>query len=100
MRFVRGDVNSDGSIILTDCVIPLLFLFTGGDVPACVDAADTNDTGSIEITDAIIIFSWLFSGGAPPVSPTPSSAGYLQADCGVDETEDGADCLSVSPTCG
>jgi hypothetical protein len=98
-RFVRGDGNSDGSINLTDGVIPLLYLFSGGDAPLCLDAADTNDTGNIEITDAIIIFSWLFSGGAPPASPTPSSAGYLQEDCGVDETEDGADCLRVSPIC-
>ena len=97
--FVRGDGNSDGSINLTDGVIPLLYLFSGGDAPVCFDAADTNDTGNIEITDAIIIFSWLFSGGAPPASPTPSSAGYLQEDCGVDETEDGADCLRVSPIC-
>ena len=97
--FVRGDGNSDGSINLTDGVIPLLYLFSGGDAPLCFDAADTNDTGIIEITDAIIIFSWLFSGGAPPASPTPSSAGYLQEDCGVDETEDGSGCLRVSPIC-
>ena len=97
--FVRGDGNSDGSINLTDGVIPLLYLFSGGDAPSCVDAADTNDTGAIEITDAIIIFSWLFSGGAAPAPPTPSGAGYTTADCGVDETEDGADCLSVSPIC-
>ncbi|HBO52624.1 MAG TPA: hypothetical protein DD471_11625, partial [Planctomycetes bacterium] len=97
--FVRGDGNSDGSINLTDGVIPLLYLFSGGAAPSCVDAADTNDTGAIEITDAIIIFSWLFSGGAAPAPPTPSGAGYTTADCGVDETEDGADCLSVSPIC-
>ena len=97
--FVRGDGNSDGSVNLTDGIIPLLYLFSGGDAPACVDAADTNDTGAIEITDAIIIFSWLFSGGAAPVSPSPSAAGYQPADCGVDATEDDADCLSVSPVC-
>jgi hypothetical protein len=97
--FVRGDVNSDGAINLTDGVIPLLFLFSGGAAPACMDAADTNDTGAIEITDAIIIFSWLFSGGAAPVSPSPSAAGYQREDCGVDETEDGTDCLAVSPIC-
>ena len=66
--FVRGDSNSDGSVNLTDGVIPLLFLFSGGAAPACLDATDTNDTGSVEITDAIIIFSWLFSGGAAPAA--------------------------------
>jgi len=99
VRFVRGDGNSDGAINLTDGVIPLLYLFTGGDAPACVDAADTNDTGAIEITDAIIIFSWLFSGGAAPVSPSPTGAAYQPGDCGEDETDDDAGCLSVSPVC-
>ena len=97
--FVRGDGNSDGSINLTDGVIPLLYLFSGGDAPACMDAADTNDTGAIEITDAIIIFSWLFSGGDAPVSPSPTGAAYQPADCGEDETDDEAGCLSVSPIC-
>jgi hypothetical protein len=97
--FVRGDGNSDGSINLTDGVIPLLYLFSGGDAPACIDAADTNDTGAIEITDAIIIFSWLFSGGDAPVSPSPSGAGYVAGDCGEDVTADDAGCLSVSPVC-
>ena len=97
--FVRGDGNSDGSINLTDGVIPLLYLFSGGDAPACLDAADTNDTGAIEITDAIIIFSWLFSGGDAPVSPSPSGAGYVAGDCGEDVSDDDAGCLSTSPVC-
>ena len=97
--FVRGDANSDGSVNLTDGVVPLLYLFSGGAAPACLDSADTNDTGAIEITDAIIIFSWLFSGGAAPVSPSPTGAAYQPGDCGEDETADDADCLSVSPVC-
>ena len=97
--FVRGDSNSDGSVNLTDGVIPLLFLFSGGAAPACLDATDTNDTGSVEITDAIIIFSWLFSGGAAPVDPSPTSPGYSPADCGADATADGIGCDLPSPVC-
>ena len=97
--FVRGDSNSDGSVNLTDGVIPLLFLFSGGAAPACLDSADTNDTGSVEITDAIIIFSWLFSGGAAPADPSPASPGYSPADCGVDATADGIGCDLPSPVC-
>ena len=96
---MRGDANSDGSINLTDGVIPLLFLFSGGAPPACGDAADTNDTGSVEITDAIIIFSWLFTGGAPPAEPSPRSPGYTAAECGVDATEDGLGCENPAPVC-
>jgi len=98
-RFVRGDTNSDGSINLTDGVIPLLYLFSGGAPPACLDSADTNDTGSIEITDAIIVFGWLFSGGAPPAEPSPLSPGYSRKECAVDPTDDGIGCDRVAPTC-
>ena len=97
--FVRGDANSDGSINLTDGVVPLLFLFSGGAPPACLDAADTNDTGSVEITDAIIIFSWLFTGGAAPAEPSPVSPGYRREECGSDATDDGIDCARPSPVC-
>jgi hypothetical protein len=96
---VRGDANSDGSINLTDGVIPLLYLFSGGAAPACMDAADANDTGNIEITDAIIIFSWLFTGGTAPAPPSPSSPGYPAGDCGNDRTDDGLGCEQQAATC-
>ena len=98
-RFVRGDANSDGSINLTDGVVPLLYLVSGGSPPGCLDSADTNDTGSIEITDAIIVFGWLFSGGAPPAEPSPLSPGYSRKECAVDPTDDGIGCDRVAPTC-
>ncbi len=97
--FVRGDANSDGSINLTDGVVPLLYLFSGGAEPACLDATDTNDTGTVEITDAIIIFSWLFSGGAAPAEPSPLSPGYSADECGEDLSEDGLGCSRPSPVC-
>jgi len=97
--FVRGDANSDGSVNLTDGVVPLLYLFSGGAAPACLDSADTNDTGSIEITDAIIVFSWLFSGGAAPANPSPLSPGYSSEECAGDPTDDGIGCDQPSPVC-
>ena len=97
--FVRGDANSDGAINLTDGVVPLLFLFSGGAAPTCADAADTNDTGNVEITDAIIIFSWLFTGGAAPAAPSPLSPGYSAEECAADPTKDGLGCELPSPVC-
>ena len=97
--FVRGDTNSDGSINLTDGVIPLLYLFSGGAPPDCFDSADTNDTGNIEITDAIIVFGWLFSGGAAPAAPSPLSPGYSREECAEDPTEDGIGCDRPAPSC-
>ena len=97
--FVRGDGNSDGTIDLTDGIIPLLFLFSGGDAPACMDAADANDSGAIEITDAIILFSWLFTGGEAPVDPSPLSSAYSDSDCDKDPTRDLTGCEQVSRVC-
>ena len=97
--FVRGDANSDGSVNLTDGVVPLLYLFSGGAAPACLDSADTNDTGSIEITDAIIVFSWLFSGGMAPADPSPLSPGYSSEECTGDPTDDDIGCDRPSPAC-
>jgi hypothetical protein len=98
-RFVRGDANSSGTIDLTDGVVTLNFLFTGGPDPLCADAADTDDNGALVISDAVVVFSFLFTGGAPPVAPSPSATTYLSADCGSDAEGDGLDCAAVSDTC-
>ena len=99
IRFVRGDSNSDGSINLSDGVTPLLYLFSGGDAPACMVAADANDTGGIEIADVILIFNWLFQGGRTPAPPSPSSAGYLATDCGADLGEAALGCERTALPC-
>ena len=98
-RFVRGDANSDGAINLTDGGVPLLYLFSGGAEPACMDSADANDTGNIEITDAIILFSWLFTGGVAPQPPSPTSPGSPGSDCGDDSTDAALGCARRSPVC-
>jgi hypothetical protein len=97
--FVRGDSNSSGVIDLTDGVITLNFLFTGGRPPACLDSADTDDNGALVISDAVIIFSYLFTGGPAPVSPSPSATSYAPEDCGPDATDDALDCAALSATC-
>ncbi|HVR73424.1 MAG TPA: PKD domain-containing protein [Planctomycetota bacterium] len=97
-RFVRGDSDSDGAINITDALVILLYLFQGGQEPACFDAADADDNGSLQITDAVRILGWLFTGGVEPASPSPSAAAYPASDCGVDPTnDDGLDCGSFPP---
>jgi PKD repeat protein len=98
-RFVRGDADSDGTINLTDAVRVLNFLFTGGQPPACADAADADDSGTLSITDAIRILGWLFSGGPVPLPPSPSTANYVAADCGIDTTADLLDCAITAVKC-
>lgn len=90
-RFIRGDANSDCSVDITDAVYVLNFLFTGGETPQCMDAADTNDTGAVDITDGIFLLGFLFLGTAPPPYPGPSGPQ------GPDLTPDDlAECIEVS----
>ena len=81
--FVRGDVNSSGSINLADAIGVLGYLFSGGVIP-CLDSADYNDSGAVNLADAIAILGFLFSGGAPPPPPFPNA--------GVDPTADSLGC--------
>lgn len=67
--FVRGDVNQDGSIDISDAVFILHYLFRGGETPRCIDAADADDDGQIALGDVIVILNYLFRNGerlAPP----------------------------------
>lgn len=88
--FLRGDVNLDGRVDIGDAVRLLGFLFRGGIVLGCRDAADPNDSGSIDLGDPIFELNWLFRAGLAPPAPGP-------AECGVDPTDDDLDCVSYPP---
>ena len=88
--FVRGEINGDESVDLSDGVSLLNFLFNGAQALECSDAADTNDDGELDVSDAIHLLSFLFLGGNEPPSPYPT--------CGIDPTPDPLDCLS-RPAC-
>lgn len=84
-RFVRGDVNSDLSIDLTDGIALLDTVFNGGS-PTCPNSADVNDDGSLNLADVILLLGFLFEGFAPPASPYPA--------CGTDPTPGDLPCAS------
>jgi len=86
--FIRGDVNADAVVDLSDAVSLLGCLFVGTVCPTCQDAADTNDDGSVDISDAIFPIDWLFLG--EPGLPPPDT-------CGTDPTPDGLDCAAFPP---
>ncbi len=82
--FVRGDVNLDSKIDLSDSLRLLGFLFLGQGKIACMDAADANDDGRVELSDAIKILNVLFLGdlfpkgttfGKPQKDETPDNLG-------------------------
>ncbi|MFQ5653184.1 MAG: hypothetical protein ACE5GW_00460 [Planctomycetota bacterium] len=71
---------------LADAITLLAYLFTSGQVPVCLDAADANDDSFVDVTDTMQILSGLY-GGSPPPAPYPG--------CGPDPTLDGVLCASV-----
>jgi len=81
--FVRGDVNEDRKIDISDAVTILRHLFSEPRT-ICEDHADTNDDGRVDIADAIYLLTYLFLEGDPPPPPFP--------DMGYDETADGFPC--------
>jgi len=82
--FIRGDVNRDGSVNLTDGSQLQLWLIGSGNSPTCLDAADVNDDGIVNLSDPISLFDFLYQGSNPPPAPFPAA--------GLDPTADGLDC--------
>ena len=69
VRFRRGDSNDDGVGDISDAVHILLFLFSGGATPDCLEAADVDADGQHNLTDAVYLLGHLFQGGPPPPAP-------------------------------
>lgn len=69
--FLRGDVDSDGTVNLSDPIQILALLFRGGPTPSCLAAADTNASGQVDISDPVNLLNYLFRGERPPSPPFP-----------------------------
>jgi hypothetical protein len=61
--FIRGDLNGDATLDISDPIATLLHLFGGGPAPDCRDAGDANDDGALDIADALYALDFLFRGG-------------------------------------
>jgi hypothetical protein len=82
--FLRGDVNSDGAVSISDPGFLNGYLFLGRLAPPCVDAADADDSGVVNLTDSVRILDFLFQGGPELCDPFPAA--------GADPTPDRATC--------
>ncbi|MFP6739653.1 MAG: dockerin type I domain-containing protein, partial [Planctomycetota bacterium] len=81
--FLRGDVDDNGFVNLTDAVSLLLYLFQQGNEPSCTDSTDIDDNGFVNLTDGVSLLNHLFRAG-----PAPQAPGFLE--CGVDPTAEDA----------
>jgi hypothetical protein len=64
--FMRGDVDSSGSVSLVDGVLLLYRMFGLQPLGSCADAEDINDDGIVGLQDAVTLFQYMFSGTTPP----------------------------------
>ncbi len=78
-RFVRGDLNNDRTLNLSDPVRILEQLFAGAPID-CGDASDADDSSRVDIADAVYLLRFLFQGGNPPPYPYPTVGGDLTVD--------------------
>jgi hypothetical protein len=72
--FIRGDVNNDGMVDITDVLYLSNYLYSAGPPPPppC-DRADVNDDGSVNVADVTYLINFIYSGGPPPPWPYPKS---------------------------
>ena len=66
----RGDFDRNEAVNISDAVLLLNFLFSGGAAPDCESLVDTNDDGSINLSDAVFLLSFLFASGPAPAPMT------------------------------
>ncbi len=83
IEFIRGDMNLDGLVDVSDPIGILSWIFEGF-TANCLDAADANDDGMVDIGDPIFLLGFQFSHTAPPPEPFPQA--------GPDPTADNLEC--------
>ncbi len=83
--FIRGDIDANTAVEITDVILSLSYLFLGEAAPSCLDRLDADDDGEVVITDPIYLLSYMFLGDSPPPAPFPEP--------GMDPTDDALPCL-------
>ena len=71
LHFVRGRINDDVQVDMSDAIFLLVYLFRSGAVPSCLEAADVNDDTTVDLSDAVYLLEYLFRGGNEIPAPFP-----------------------------
>ncbi len=67
---LRGDVNSTGSINVSDLVYLVAYSFQSGPAPVCAEEGDVNGSGTINVSDLVYLVAYSFQSGPAP-APCP-----------------------------
>jgi len=63
---LRGDVNNDMTINVSDVLYLINYLFRGGSAPYPLRDGDVNCDGEVDISDVIYLINYLFKAGPKP----------------------------------
>lgn len=67
VQFLRGDVDTNGQVSVSDVIYLITYLFKRGPAPLpIVQVGDDNCDGKVNIADAVYLINYLFKGGPPP----------------------------------
>src|SRR5258705_1220990 len=86
--FIRGDVNGDGVVSISDAHVLVSYLKGAGLVPGCLNAADVDDSGQVDLEDLYTLLSTLVDlretypepFSSPGLDPTPNADPALGCD--------------------
>jgi hypothetical protein len=85
-KFIRGDVDSDMDVLMSDVVFTLRYLYLPGSAsPDCMKSCDSDDSGNVAMSDALYTLRYLYL----PESPNPP---YPFPECGPDPSMDELEC--------
>jgi len=62
---MRGDVNQDGGVDITDATVLINYLLTGDDTDVNLIMADVDNSGAVDISDATTLINFLLNGEWP-----------------------------------
>ncbi|MEM7263598.1 MAG: dockerin type I domain-containing protein [Planctomycetota bacterium] len=91
VEFLRGDMNGDGRVTMTDASYFSLWLGLGGPPPVCMRAADMDGDGVLGLRDTLSLLRGLFMGTEEIAAPFPA--------CGAEETPQTHLSCDADPVC-
>lgn len=65
-NYLPGDINSSGTISVSDVVFLINYIFSGGQAPRVLASADTDCSHAISISDAVYLLRYIFAHGPSP----------------------------------
>ena len=65
-QYICGDANSDSRVNVSDAVFIINYVFSAGDAPQPLEAAEVNCDSKVNVSDAVYLINFVFAGGSAP----------------------------------